>query len=247
MHSVETLWQQHHPLLGYPAGVVAVPTPISGLAFFPGGYGLWGATLGNPLPTFPVGGVMVLGHDFHSESGYAKSFPNGERLTIPTWRNLLALLKEVGLAPERCFFTNLYVGLREGSNNIGKFPGASDSAFVAHCKAFLLQQFKYQRPSLVLTLGTYVPFVIGTMSPELAPWAFKRGLKHLDSVGPLQFNVSFPSIEDFKTSVVALIHPSMRESNLRHRQYGGFVGNKAELAMMKDGLEAASSSRTNRL
>src|SRR6476620_3465173 len=87
------LWRRHPPSAGYPAGVVRVPEPIPGLAFFPGGYGLWDTGPDRPLPDFPVGGVMVLGHDFHSEAGYRDSLARGrESPTQPTWRNLLALL-----------------------------------------------------------------------------------------------------------------------------------------------------------
>ncbi len=140
MHPAEALWARHHPPAGYPAGVIAVPEPISGLAFFPGGFGLWGMAAQRPLPPLPAGGVMVLGHDFHSEAGYqASRRSGGERLTLPTWRNLLKVLNAAGIAPEQCFFTNLYMGLRAGDTTTGSFPGATDSVFVEHCRAFLAQ------------------------------------------------------------------------------------------------------------
>lgn len=47
----------------YPSGAIPVPEAIAGTAFFPGGHGLW---MEEGAPSFPVGGIMVLGHDFHS-------------------------------------------------------------------------------------------------------------------------------------------------------------------------------------
>lgn len=242
-HPVESLWARHAPPAGYPPGVVPVPEPIAGLAFFPGGHGLWGSAAGQPLPPLPTGGIMVLGHDFHSESGYEESRRlGGERLTLPTWSNLLRLFETVGIAPARCFFTNLYMGLRAGTATTGPFPGASDQRFVAHCQAFFLEQLRTQRPALVLTLGVHVPPVIGALSPELASWTAGRGLKHLDAVGPVRTDVTFPGVADFRTTVAALIHPSLRHASLRHRRYGAATGADAEPAMLRDALAAASAS-----
>ena len=80
--------------------------------------------------------------------------------------------------------------------------------------------------------------LIGALSPELAPWAAGCGLKHLDTVGPVQTNVTFAGVEDLRTTVVALIHPSLRNASLRHRRYGRMLGAGAELAMLRDGLAA---------
>jgi uracil-DNA glycosylase len=183
---------------------------------------------------------MVLGHDFHSETGYQSSLKaGGEPLTLPTWSNLTKLLATAGLPPERCFFTNLYMGLREGSATTGPFPGAKDPAFVRHCADFFLEQLRAQRPALVLTLGIHVPPVVATLSPELAPWAEKMGLKHLDAVGPVRTNVTFRGVDDFRTTVAALIHPSLRHASLRHRRYKEVEGQAAELRMLHDGMSAA--------
>ena len=239
-HPIELLRQQHAPAAGYPVGVLPVPEPIAGLAFFPGGHGLWGTAAGAALPDFPVGGVMVLGHDFHSESGYRESLRvGGERTTLPTWRNLLSLLREVGIPEGRCFFTNLYMGLRDGTETTGPFPGAEDAAFVEHCKRFLVEQLRAQRPSLVLTLGVHVPPVLGTLSPELASWAEGRGLKHLDAAGPVRRGVTFDGIPGFSTTVVALVHTSLRHASVRHRAYAGETGHDAEVRMLRDALGAA--------
>lgn len=242
VHPVLALRERHHPPGGYPAGVVPVPGPIGGLAFFPGGHGLWNARPDAPLPAFPVGGIMVLGHDFHSETGYAKSLAlGGEPLTLPTWGNMLRLFRTVGVPLDRCFFTNLYMGLRAGSATTGEFPGARDAAFVAHCQAFFLEQLRVQRPSLILTLGVHVPPVIGRLSPELASWSAGRGLRHLNT-GPVRTDVGFEGVPDLRTTVVALIHPSLRHASLRYRRYGVDASVDPEVAMLRDGLEIAGLS-----
>jgi len=243
MHPAEQLWARHHPPTGYPEDVVPVPRPIPGLAFFPGGYGLWRSRSEHALPEFPAGGVMVLGHDFHSVTGYEESLRlSGERLTLPTWRNLLALLRTAGVALERCFFTNLYMGLRASASTTGLFPGATDEPFVRHCQSFILEQLRVQRPALMVTLGVHVPPVIGRLSPELAPWAAGRGLKHLDSVGPLRTGVTFPGVENLRTTVAALLHPSLRHASLRHHRYASVEGAEAEHLILRDGLVAAGMS-----
>lgn len=240
MHPAEDLWARHHPRAGYPTGVVGVPEPIPGLAFFPGGYGLWDTSAGRPLPPMPVGGVMVIGHDFHSVAGYeASRLAGGERLTLPTWGNLLRLFDAAGVPPERCFFTNLYMGLRAGVATTGPFPGAADTTFVAHCRVFLAEQLRVQRPALVLSLGINVPPALGALSPELAAWATGKGVRHLDAVGPVRSGVTLGGIPEYQTTVVALLHPSLRHASLRHRRYVGEAGAAAELAMIRDGMAFA--------
>lgn len=238
-HPVETLWAQHHPPAGYPPGVLAVREPIPGIAFFPGGYGLWREDISQPLPPFPVGGIMVLGHDFHSERGYEASLARGrESASQPTWRQLCKLFVIVGIDPRECFFTNIYMGLRAGSATTGPFPGRTDRAFVEHCRLFLTEQIRVQRPSLILTLGVHVPPFLGALSPQLTKWTKAKGLKHIDGVGPVQRAVRFPA--DLVSTVVALTHPSLRDASVRHRRYAGNAGHEAELAMLRDALTAAA-------
>ena len=242
-HAIESLWSRHAPELGYPAGVVPVPKPIPGIAFFPGGYGLWRPDVAAPLPPLPVGGVMVLGHDFHSEVGYRESLKRGrESPSQPTWWVLLALLDRVGIHPAGCFFTNVYMGLRAGRKTTGPFPGAKDSAYVDHCLRFLREQLAAQRPSLVITLGVNVPPLLARLSGDLDDWGGRTGFEHLDDSGPQRTGVRFLDLPSFSTSVVALLHPSMRHSNIRKRRYRGHVGDEAEVAMLKDALASRVQS-----
>jgi hypothetical protein len=220
--------------------VLPVPEPIPGTSFFPGGYGLWHPKGGFPLPRFPIGGIMILGHDFHSESGYRASLARGrESATQPTWRNLVDLLGRAEVPVEECFFTNYYMGLRAGTATTGMFPGADDAGFVSHCREFFLEQVRTQRPRVILTLGIHVPPGIAPLSPQLALWNRKRGLLHLDAAGPVQPNVSFSRLPDFATTVVALTHPSQRQASVRHRRYKQLAGDAAELLMLREARDAS--------
>ena len=169
MHPAVQLWAEHAPVAGYPPGVVPISEPIRGTAFFPGGYGIWNPASSHSIPLFPAGGIMILGQDFHSEAGYRISFASGsESLMMPTWRNLLGLLHEAGIASNGCFFTNAFMGLRAGSATTGRFRGAAVPEFVAFCRRFLARQLQVQHPSLILTLGIHAPRILAPLSPELA-------------------------------------------------------------------------------
>ena len=240
-HPVEHLFEGLATVEPYPKGVVPVPQKLPGTAFFPGGTGLWHPDPGGAPPPMPVGGIMVLGHDFYSEAGYRRFVANrGESTKGPTWRNLLALLVRVGVGPERCFFTNAYMGLRAGSQNTGRFPGAKDAGFVERCRAFLGEQLRTQKPRLVLTLGSHVPAVLAPLSEDLASWLKAPSLKALDEAGcPIIPDVRFPSIPRSSTTVAALVHPSIRWASVLRRRYRGLSGDAAEVSILKDALKAS--------
>ena len=125
----------------YPAGVIALSGFILGVAFFPGGSGLWDQNAPSAAPRMPIGGTMVLGHDFHSETGFKNSLTAGtENVKSPTWRNLLRLLGDAGLDLRSCFFTNFFMGLRKGKQSTGVFPGRGDAEFLRRCQEFFLTQ-----------------------------------------------------------------------------------------------------------
>ena len=241
-HPVERLSEKLPSVEPYPDGVVPVPGRLPGTAFFPGGAGLWmpdgGGDPATDLPPMPTGGVMVLGHDFYSEAGFARFVARrGESTRGPTWRNLLSLLGRAGVSPERCFFTNAYMGLRAGSANTGRFPGARDGGFVERCRAFLAEQLRAQMPGVVLTLGSHVPAVISPLSPQLRPWEDRKGIAQLDALGlPLVEGATFHGVAGLRTTVVALVHPSLRQAAVRRRRYGDLTGDAAELAMLRDAL-----------
>jgi len=233
----------------YPDGVVAVPARITGTAFFPGGYGLWNPRRIEPPPPLPVGGIMILGHDFHSRAAFERSFEAGGEVTDgprstyrtgSTWRNLLPLLEKAGIRPEECFFTNAYMGLREGDATTGRFPGSRDPQFVARCQRFFITQLRAQQPSIILALGAWVPQFLAPLSAQLSKWRDQRSLDAIDDAGPVVPGTRFDGY-DRECVVVALTHPSLRGPNVRRRRYEKHVGGEAELAMLADARTLSGS------
>lgn len=161
-------------------------------------------------------------------------------MSQPTWRNLIKVFDEVPIVPRTCFFTNVYVGLRAGKDTTGPSPGSSDPAFVKHCEAFLLRQLELMRPSVIITLGINVPPFLGRLTTGLADWGTGMGLKNLDDgVGPVRKEVEFAGDPPFKSTVVALSHPSLRHANLRHRHYRKQTEHAAEIMMLRDAQKNA--------
>lgn len=250
-HPVESLFIAMSNVEPYPPGVLAVPARIRGTAFFPGGCGLWNPRRVERLPPLPIGGVMVLGHDFHSRAAFTRSFeaegeviegPHGAYRMGRTWRNLLPLLEDAGIRPEECFFTNAYMGLRESDATMGRFPGSRDPQFVERCRRFFVTQLRTQRPAVILSLGAWVPRFLAPLAPQLAGWRDKWSLDAIDAAGPVVRSTRFEGY-DGRCVVVALTHPSMRGSNVRRRRYDKRVGAEAELAMLADAREGAVGQR----
>ena len=69
-----------------------------------------------------------------------------------TWKGLLQYLTISELIPERCFFTNVFVGLKPGRKSRGSYQGSAEHK--KQCRKFLEYQFRRTCPCLVVVLGT---------------------------------------------------------------------------------------------
>jgi hypothetical protein len=128
---------------------------IDGTAFFPGGVGLWrGLRKNGPMPQcFPKAPVMMVAHNFDAEFLFTDSVDRGvEKMDEGTWKGLLQYLANSGLAPERCFFTNVFVGLKPGRKSRGSYKGSGEHK--KQCRKFLEYQLRRTRPGLVAVLCT---------------------------------------------------------------------------------------------
>ncbi len=230
----------------YPDEVVRIPARIEGTAFFPGGDGLYREGGAPAISDLPLGGVMILGHNFDSERGFRASVDRGsESLTTGTWRNLLRLLEKTAIPVDRCFFTNAFMGLCKGDDN-KKFLGRGNSDFRAACLEFLRVQIAVQRPKLIIALGVKVPPMLAGLSDDLAPWAGrfirKRSdpefhLKDLDAA-PVFGEVRFALDCGIHTATLtAIAHPSDAR-NGRLRKPAGFApGPEVEVEIVRRAYE----------
>jgi uracil-DNA glycosylase len=246
IHPIEELFVLLEQFESYPDGVIQIPGRIPGTAFFPGGLGLWNTQPNAPPPPVPVGGSLIVGHNFDSEAGFHRSFHHaGENLKGATWRNLLAFLKQVGIAPEQCFFTNAYVGLRAGNHAMGAFAGARDPEFVCWCRNFFLEQLRFIQPRLILTLGLHVPGFLAPLSPELkSAWSDVRRFGRLDERGvALVYPSTFSGVL-LPAAVVALTHPAYRRLNVKSRRYQNLQGDAAEQALVREALARVGNGET---
>ena len=176
---------------------------------------------------------MVLGHDFHNVAGYNKAKHNvKENLRSPTWRNLIKFLDDTSIDLRHCFFTNVFMGLRQGVAVTGPFPGRSSPEFVARCQEFFLRQVALQQPKIVLALGTHVPKFLAPLSRQLTCWKSPADFRGRDANNlALIANVKFHRAPQ-RCVVVSIVHPSFHDQNVRLRHWRGRVGDAAELALV---------------
>ena len=178
VHPVDRFRQTLDQLERYPRGVVKIPQPVDGTAFFAAGPGLY---CDQPpsiagFPPFPVGKTVFVGNNLDADGPYrerlASGVAHGDRChPMRTWRGLYQLLDAAELDPHDCFFTNAYVGLVEGDKPTGRFPGASDPGFSAWCEDFLRLQIVTMKPAVLATIGAdAATFRLARLTPDLAEW-----------------------------------------------------------------------------
>ena len=77
--AIEELFALLDQFGSYPNGVIKIPERLDGTAFFPGGWGLWNTQPHELPPPVPIGGSLVIGHNFDSEAGFQRSFHHGNQ------------------------------------------------------------------------------------------------------------------------------------------------------------------------
>ena len=224
------LWSEVNAAVSpYPHGVLAVPEPLKGTAFFPGGLGLWvdgeQAPLSSSLPR-----VLIVGQDFNTLRAYNRFCRVGTEVGFSaTWRNLLPILSTAGVPCEACVFTNFYMGLRESGPESGQFAGAKDPSFKERCASFFIRQVNVWKPTLILTLGLPTLIAVAGVFGERAP----------DKICDCDFIFHNLCMGHGLGALVALTHPSYYRANIGRRRYRDLEGATAEQAMITDGLTAS--------
>lgn len=230
--------------LPYPADMEPVPELIAGLAFFPGGHGLYHTDSG--YPPFPFGGVMIVGQDFDTRKGFDESLEaDGESPSGATWRHLLSLLRSADIAPEQCFYTNAYMGLRvNAKSNTGVSPGRRCAVFRRACASFLVEQIEAVRPRLVVCLGNQVLSFFTQIATLPPTWRNPRWRQLDGAKEALLSNVPIAGSSFTVPVLAAVIHPSFRHANVHLRSFGHLSGEAAEAELLRTAAQQAGLSNS---
>jgi hypothetical protein len=214
-----------------------MPAFAFGTAFFPAGAGL--VPPGRALPAEPV---MIVAHVFDAPSfAHALGAGGGSERTEHnrTWLGLRLLLERAGLALERCFLTNALVGVK-----VGRPCGAvaAGPRYRSQCAAFLLEQVRAVRPSLIATLGAPAMTMLKAASDDLSGrWRAYGTLAALDRAEPPAYTTRDVRFGDHVARrVVALGHTCSWASR---RAYRGELGARADAAVLRDALADAGDSQ----
>lgn len=223
----EVLFSKMNMVAPYPENVVEIPQMIGITAFYPGGPGLWLEGKSDKWPD-----IMVVGQDFSTADYYEKMRAGYLRdLDCPTWKNLLLLFKKTNINPCNCFFTNAFMGLRKEGSITGEFSGMKDKAFTRRNIEYLKYQIEAVSPKVIIVLGIPAAKMFSSVSDELITWK-EHTFSYLDENEKSVFHdVIF---KNTKFSCVCLLHPSLRNINLKHRKFKEYKGNEAEIMMIKE-------------
>jgi uracil-DNA glycosylase family 4 len=217
-----------------PPGVVPVPEPIEGTAFFPGGLGLWLEQY-DSRPPFPKD-IMVVGQDFNTRATSDRARIAGSEVgSSSTWRNMKKVFPTLGVPLKDCFFTNVYMGLRTIGPETGRFPGAKDREYVARCATFFKRQLEVAQPKIIVTLG-------------LEPLRFLGdrvfGFRHPGAISRCDQIYAPMRAPHGQVAIVPLTHPSLYFVNVGRRRFADHVGIEAERAMVRAAAALVTKEET---
>ena len=135
VHPVEDFWATLREFDDYRPDVNPVPELLPGTAAFAASAGLYREHGSRDLPPFPHGGLMVVGHNLDSRANYQErrlsGSSHGDLVPGPpmkTWLGLYRLLDQAGIPRQQFFFTNLFVGLKDGTAT-GRFSSHRNADF----------------------------------------------------------------------------------------------------------------------
>ncbi len=175
----------------------------TGFAFFPYGNGLI-----NDEKKISTNCIMIVGQDFGTVDYVKKQkFIDIGELKNPTMNNLN---KELGEYSKKCFFTNLFMGLRNDAKMIGCNPAlkAKENDYLNFCYDFFKQQVAYIKPKAIVVLGR-VPYEFICKREQSNFKAFASFTKYFEKYTETKFN---------NIPIICIPHPSMWNSNLKNNR-----------------------------
>lgn len=235
---------------------------LGGVGFFPGTKGVYVGD-GKKMKDIPVGGVMVLGHDWGTVNDYenCKKLDAENIVGNRTWDGMRKFFRNLEIDLSEIYFTNFFMGLREGASSVGEFPGEgypaakNKTAYVDACRKLVRMQIVTQKPKVLIVYGAHLPRLMSPLleNADAMGWNTFEGFKDMDKNGaPLVSEVNFEFTgETHLTTVVSLVHPCYRSRTVQHRswnidQENVLHGDAAEKEMMREAMRLADRRLASR-
>lgn len=150
--------------------------------------------------------VMVVGQDFGTKKDFTKKkiSEKGENTEKQsTWKNLKPMLKNIGIEPNECFYTNLLFGLRISESNVGISPALENEEYVKQCIDFFQKQVEAIQPKLIIFLGKVTYAICEEQKSQ------KTDVDKLEYIKKIiNLNKTKPNYKGIRC--LYLIHPSFR-------------------------------------
>lgn len=205
--------------------------------FFPGGY-----CTCDEIKDISTKSIMVLGQNFQTKAYYDKCRADGhtESKNGATWKNIVGLLDSVnGDLKNKCFFTNVYPGLRKNGSGVGVCPAAKEISFRNASKDLLKQQLKRSNFRLVLVLGKEPANFLSEMNETFSGLeVWKAGDNFYKNIDSQKKSI----IKSGSLVFCLLVHPSYASANQRWRSYNDIEGKNAEIEILREAISVAGIS-----
>lgn len=142
--------------------------------FFPLGTGILNKESKLAYAEIQEGGTFILGNDFGTLSYIKNKCGNKREEGSITIKNL----ETVGLNIDKCFFSNLFMGLRDDVNHPGttmtKLIQKRQKEYIDFCKKFLKIQIDFINPKVIVCLGSEVGKNLSDFSEVFAKFSQKK-------------------------------------------------------------------------
>ena len=240
---INELFKKANLLVDKNSGMKPVPKMLQ-LGFFPGGNGIIKSDKTfDPNNSIEDKEIIIVGNNFGTVHDYWKCEPRNEEDVdkVPTWKNLLPLLIKSNIKIEKCFYTNVYMGLIGSSElikkgNMGACPGSSNPDFVKKCRDFFYLQLEFlPKIKLAIVLGKHAPKLLMEIIPELKVW--KNTFNKIDKLEKQIIPICNPNDKGKKIIFVILTHPSYI-INRKLRRYNNIINKEKniEVEILKDAI-----------
>ncbi len=227
----DTLFSKMNEYLPFPDGIEPIPKMINDTSFFPGGIGFFDSKQVYISPE-----ILILGQDFSNVEEHKKMLDGKIKdINSQTWKRMLLLLAEAGIDPNKCFYTNAFMGLRKEGSSVGKFIGFQYPGYLRNNDEFLKFQLDIIKPKLIIVMGKFAPLVLARLSTDLKPWESIQSFNDIDERKiALMESVNFGN---HCSTCCIIVHTSYRHLNVRSRKYKEFSGDDAEIELIKDAIK----------